>query len=492
MYVLALDQGTTSCRAILFDQSGSIVASQAHEITQYYPHPGWVEHDANEIWDKQVRAFRGVVGRAGIRTEEIAAIGITNQRETTVIWDRASGRPVCPAIVWQSRQTAPICDELKARGFEALFRERTGLLLDPYFSGTKIKWILDNVDGVRERAERGDLAFGTIDSWLVYKLTGGKVHATEYSNASRTLIYNLHDLRWDPELLDALDIPATLLPEVRESSGVFGEIADDLLDGARIPISGVAGDQQAALFGQTCFDEGAVKNTYGTGCFMLMNTGTKPHRSESGLLTTIAWGVDGTIVYALEGSVFVAGAAVQWLRDELGLISNVAETEAIVSSIDDTGGVYLVPAFTGLGAPYWDSEARGTLVGLTRGSGRSHLVRAVLESIAYQTADVLRCFERDTGLKILQLQVDGGAAANDFLMQFQADILGIPVRRPVVLETTALGAAYLAGLAVGFWEGRDQIRRNWQEDRCFEPEMEAARREELYAGWLRAVERCRS
>jgi glycerol kinase len=491
MYVLALDQGTTSCRAILFDRSGSIVASQAHEFTQHYRHPGWVEHDANEIWDKQVRALRGAVGRAGIRTEEIAAIGITNQRETTVVWDRASGHPVCPAIVWQSRQTASICDDLKARGLEALFRERTGLLLDPYFSGTKIKWILDNVDGVRESAERGDLAFGTIDSWLVYKLTGGKVHATEYSNASRTLIYNLHDLRWDPELLDALDIPATLLPEVRESSGVFGEIADDVLDGARIPISGVAGDQQAALFGQTCFDEGAAKNTYGTGCFMLMNTGTKPHRSESGLLTTIAWGVDDTVDYALEGSVFVAGAAVQWLRDELGLISNVAETEPIATSIEDTGGVYLVPAFTGLGAPYWDSEARGTLVGLTRGSGRSHLVRAVLESIAYQTADVLSCFERDTGLKIHQLQVDGGAAANDFLMQFQADILGIPVRRPVVRETTALGAAYLAGLAVGFWESRDQIRRNWQEDRYFEPEMEAARREDLYAGWLRAVERCR-
>ncbi len=492
MYVLALDQGTTSSRAILFDESGGVVASQAHEFRQYYPKPGWVEHDANEIWEKQMRALRGVVARAGIRYEEIAAIGITNQRETTVLWDRSSGRPICPAIVWQSRQTASICDDLKERGLEPLFRDRTGLLLDPYFSGTKIKWILDNVEGARERAEKGELAFGTIDSWLIYKLTGNQVHATEYSNASRTLIYDLHELRWDPELLDALDIPAKLLPEVRESSGAFGKSAADLLDGARIPISGVAGDQQAALFGQTCFEEGATKNTYGTGCFMLMNTGTKPHRSESGLLTTIAWGVDGTIEYALEGAVFIAGAAIQWLRDELGLLSNATESEAIARSVDDTGGVYLVPAFTGLGAPYWDPEARGALVGLTRGSGRAEVVRAALEAIAYQSKDVLCCLQKDTGLEIPQLQVDGGAAANDFLMQFQADILGIPVRRPVVQETTALGAAYLAGLAVGFWDSRDQIRKNWQEDRFFEPELDPDRREELYRGWLNAVARSRS
>ncbi len=492
MYVLALDQGTTSSRAILFDRSGSVVASQAHEFRQYYPQPGWVEHDANEIWDKQLRALRGVVARAEIRYDEIAAVGITNQRETTVMWERSTGRPICPAIVWQSRQTASICDVLKERGLEPLFVERTGLLLDPYFSGTKIKWILDHVDGAREKAERGELAFGTIDSWLVYKLTGGAVHATEYSNASRTLIYDVHQLRWDPELLDALEIPAALLPDVRDSSGEFGETAADLLDGVSLPIRGVAGDQQAALFGQTCFDQGATKNTYGTGCFMLMNTGTQPHRSESGLLTTIAWGLNGAIEYALEGSVFVAGAAIQWLRDELGLLSNVTESESVARSVDDTGGVYLVPAFTGLGAPYWDAEARGTLVGLTRGSGRAHLVRAALESIAYQSTDVLNCFERDTGFSIPQLQVDGGAAANDFLMQFQADILGIPVRRPVVHETTALGAAYLAGLAVGFWDSRDQIRKNWQEDRSFEPELDPARRDALYSGWLRAVERSRS
>ena len=492
MYVLALDQGTTSSRAILFDESGRSVASEAHEFQQHYPQPGWVEHDANEIWETQLRALRGVVDRAGARYAEIAAIGITNQRETTVIWERSTGQPICPAIVWQSRQTTPICEELKQRGLEPLFTERTGLLLDPYFSGTKIKWILDNVAGAREGALRGELAFGTIDSWLVYKLTGGRVHATEYSNASRTLIYDLHALRWDPELLEALDIPAALLPEVRDSSGEFGRTDAELLDGARIPISGMAGDQQAALFGQTCFDRGATKNTYGTGCFMLMNTGTVPHRSESGLLTTIAWGVDGTIEYALEGSVFVAGAAIQWLRDELGLLKDAAESEAIARSVESTGGVTLVPAFTGLGAPYWDPEARGTLVGLTRGSGRAHLVRAALECIAYQSAEVLRCFEQDTKLTIPQLQVDGGAAANDFLMQFQADLLGIPVRRPVVHETTALGAAYLAGLAVGFWENREQIRANWQEDRTFAPQLDPAIRDELMAGWQHAVERSRS
>ncbi|MCZ6570799.1 MAG: glycerol kinase GlpK [Deltaproteobacteria bacterium] len=491
MYVLALDQGTTSSRAILFDHAGRIVASEAHEFTQHFPKPGWVEHDPEEIWDSQLRALRGTVSRAGIGFDEIAAIGITNQRETTVVWDRESGEPVYPAIVWQSRQTVPICEDLKRRGLESLFRDRTGLVVDAYFSGTKIRWILDEVAGVRERAARGELAFGTIDSWLIYKLTGGRVHATEYSNASRTLLYDVYKLRWDPELLEALDVPPTMLPEVRDSSGSFGDTDPELLDGTSLPISGVVGDQQAALFGLACFKPGSAKNTYGTGCFILMNTGTEPRRSETGLLTTIAWGIDGRIEYALEGSIFVAGAAVQWLRDQLGLISDASESEALAASVDDTGGVYLVPAFTGLGAPYWDPHARGTLVGLTRGSSRAHIVRATLEAIAYQTRDVLECFERDAGFQLRELQVDGGASANSFLMQFQADILGISVRRPSVAETTALGAAYLAGLAVGFWENQAQIAKNWQEDRRFDPRLAEDRREELYAGWKRAVERAR-
>ena len=488
MYVLALDQGTTSSRAILFDTAGNVVASQAYEFTQHYPEPGWVEHDADEIWDRQLRALRGVLTRAEVRADEIAAIGITNQRETTVVWDRVTGEPIHRAIVWQSRQTVPICEDLVARGLEELFVERTGLVVDAYFSGTKVKWILDRVEGARARAERGELAFGTIDSWLIWKLTGGRVHATDYSNASRTLLYDISALRWDPELCAALDVPESMLPEVRDSSGSFGETAPEILDGARIPIAGVAGDQQAALFGQTCFDEGTTKNTYGTGCFMLMNTGSERRRSVSGLLTTIAWGLDGRVEYALEGSVFVAGAAVQWLRDEMGLLNSAAESETVAASVPDTGGVYLVPAFTGLGAPYWDAEARGIIVGLTRGSSRAHLVRAALESIAYQCVDVQRCFEKDAGVRAFQLRVDGGAAANDMLMQFQADVMGIPVRRPVVLETTALGAAYLAGLASGVWESQDQLRKNWQEDRYFEPAIDEARREELYAGWQRAVE----
>ena len=491
MYVLALDQGTTSSRAILFDRTGRIVANEAHEFTQHFPQPGWVEHDPNEIWDSQLRALRGVVSQAGIGFDQIAAIGITNQRETTVVWDRESGEPIYPAIVWQSRQTVPICEDLKSRGLESLFRERTGLVIDAYFSGTKVRWILDQIPGAQERAARGELAFGTIDSWLIYKLSGGRVHATDFSNASRTLLYDVFKLRWDPELLDALQVPPAMMPEVRDSSGILGETDPALLDGVSLPISGVAGDQQAALFGQACFTPGDAKNTYGTGCFILMNTGSEARRSENGLLTTIAWGIDGRVEYALEGSIFVAGAAVQWLRDQLRLIEHASDSEAIARSVEDTGGVYLVPAFTGLGAPYWDPQARGVLVGLTRGSSRAHIVRATLEAIAYQTRDVLECFERDTGLQAHELQVDGGATANDFLMQFQADILGIPVRRPRVAETTALGAAYLAGLAVGFWETRAEIAENWQEDRRFEPQLEQARREELYAGWRRAVERSR-
>ena len=491
-YVLALDQGTTSSRAIIFDKSGGIIGSQAHEFEQIYPEPGWVEHDAEEIWETQLRAMRGAVQAAGIGFGDIAALGITNQRETTVVWDRTTGEPIRNAIVWQSRQTVPICEALKAKGLEELFRSRTGLRIDAYFSGTKIKWLLDQIPGAREQAERGELAFGTIDSWLIYKLTGGRLHATDYSNASRTLVYDIFKRQWDPELLSELEIPNAMMPEVRDSSGSFGETDPELTDGVSIPISGVAGDQQAALFGQTCFEPGSAKNTYGTGCFMLMNTGTEPRRSESGLLTTIAWGIGDRVEYALEGAVFVAGAAIQWLRDELGLIRDASESEALATSVKDTGGVYLVPAFTGLGAPYWDPAARGALVGLTRGTNRAHVVRAALEAIAYQSRDILACFETDAGLDASSLQVDGGAAANNFLMQFQADILGLAVRRPVVLETTALGAAYLAGLAVGFWKDRDEIRRNWQEDRRFEPAMSEKEREVRYAGWCRAVERSRA
>jgi glycerol kinase len=449
-----------------------------------------VEHDPLEIWDSQHRAMRGAVERAGIGWDEIAAVGITNQRETTLVWDRASGEPVHDAVVWQSRQTVPLCAELQARGLEPLVRERTGLVIDAYFSGTKVRWILDHAD-VHDRAKRGELAFGTVDTWLIYKLTGGRVHATEYSNASRTLLYDIHKLRWDPDLLEALSVPAAILPEVRDTSGVFGTTDPALTGGVALPIAAAAGDQQAALFGQACYTAGQTKNTYGTGCFMLMNTGSEARASDSGLLTTIAWGLEGRVEYALEGAIFVAGAAVQWLRDELRLIAHASESEALARSVPDTGGVYLVPAFTGLGAPYWDPHARGTLVGLTRGSGRAHLVRATLEAIAYQSRDVLECFQRDTGLRPDALQVDGGATANDFLMQFQSDLLGIPVRRPRVLETTALGAAYLAGLAVGYWDDRDAIAANWCEDRRFRPLLEESEREALYAGWLRAVERSR-
>jgi glycerol kinase len=490
MYVLALDQGTTSSRAILFDVAGNAVASQAHEFKQHYPQPGWVEHDPIEIWDSQLRAARGALARAQVRADEVVALGIANQRETTVVWERATGRPIYPAIVWQSRQTLELCDDLKRRGLEPVVRERTGLVVDAYFSATKLAWILSRVDGAREAARRGELAFGTIDTWLIHKLTGGKVHATDYSNASRTMLYDIGRLRWDAELCEALDIPMQVLPEVRDSSGAFGTTEPELL-GAALPIGGVAGDQQAALFGQTCFEEGSTKNTYGTGCFMLMNTGANLRRSASGLISTIAWGIGGKVEYALEGAVFVAGAAVQWLRDELGILHSAAESEALARSVPDTGGVYVVPAFTGLGAPYWDPLARGTIVGLTRGTNRAHLVRATLEAIAFESTDLLRCFERDTGVRTHQLQVDGGATANDFLMQFQADVMGAPVRRPKVLETTALGAAYLAGLSSGFWKDRRQIAKNWQEDRTFEPAISEAKREELYSGWLRAVERSR-
>jgi glycerol kinase len=491
MYVLALDQGTTSSRAVLFDREGRRLSAAQHEFTQHFPKPGWVEHDPEEIFGSQLRAMHDAVARARISFAEIAAIGITNQRETTVVWDRRSGEPVHRAIVWQSRQSLAICEDLVRRGFEPLVRERTGLVVDAYFSGTKIRWILDHVDGARARAERGQLRFGTVDSWLIHKLTGGRVHATDYSNASRTLLYDIRGLRWDPDLLAALAVPESMLPPVRDSSGALGETEPALTGGVAVPIAGVAGDQQAALFGQACFRPGATKNTYGTGCFMLMNTGAEPRASRSGLVTTIAWSLGGRVEYALEGSVFIGGAAVQWLRDQLGLIRSASESEALAREVADTGGVYLVPAFAGLGAPYWDPRARGALVGLTRGTGRAHVVRAALESIAFQSRDLVECFAADTGLRPGALQVDGGAAANDFLMQFQADVLGIPVRRPRELETTALGAAYLAGLATGFWRDAEELAANWREERRFEPALAPAEREARYAGWQRAVERAR-
>ncbi len=489
-YVMALDQGTTSSRAILFDRAGSMVAIDQYEFTQHFPKPGWVEHDPMEIWDSQLRAARGVLAKAGAHGSDVAAIGITNQRETALVWDRGSGDPVHRAIVWQSRQTAPICDQLRARGLEAEVRARTGLVIDAYFSGTKIRFILDAIEGGQKRAEAGELAFGTIDSWLLHKLTRGRVHATEYSNASRTLIYNIHRRDWDDLLLDALQIPQAMLPEVRDSSGVFG-VADPEWFRAEIPISGIAGDHQAALFGQGCVAPGDAKNTYGTGCFLLMNTGPEAPVSKNGLITTIGWGIDGRFTYALEGSIFVAGAAVQWLRDGLGLLENAADSEAAARSVDDTGGVYLVPAFVGLGAPYWDDRARGTLVGLTRGTTREHVIRATLESIAYQTRDVVECLQADSGLVLDTLRVDGGAAQNDFLMQFQADILGVPVQRPAVLEVTAMGAAALAGLGVGFWQDAAEIETNDTGGRRFEPSIRADQRASLCAGWKRAVERSR-
>jgi glycerol kinase len=490
-FILALDQGTTSSRAILFDASGQIAGAEQHEFTQHFRKPGWVEHDASEIWDSQLRAARGVLQKVGATASDVAAIGITNQRETAVVWDRATGEPIHPAIVWQSRQTVPICDDLRARGLEDEIRKRTGLVLDAYFSATKIRFILDAVDGAQQRAERGELCFGTVDSWLVYKLTKGAVHATDYSNASRTMIYDIHGCQWDDLLTRELDVPQAMLPEVRDSSGDFGEADPDWLGGA-IPIAGIAGDQQAALFGHGCTESGGVKNTYGTGCFLLMNTGDTARMSETGLVTTLAWGLQGKVSYALEGSVFVAGAAVQWLRDGLGLVADAADTQAAAASVPDTGGVYLVPAFVGLGAPYWDDRARGTIVGITRGTTREHIIRATLESIAFQSRDVMECAAQDAGLRPSSLRVDGGACANDFLMQFQADVLGAAVERPGMLEVTALGAATLAGLAVGFWKDRAELDGAGGGSTIFEPQLGEDEREAMYADWKRAVERSRN
>ena len=486
-YILALDQGTTSSRAILFDQTGRSVGVAQKEFSQIYPKAGWVEHDALEIWGTQSGVAREVLERSRVRPDEVAAIGITNQRETTVVWDKATGKPIYNAIVWQCRRTASICDALKAEGLENYVRENTGLVLDAYFSGTKVKWILDNVPGARVRAEKGELLFGNIDTWLIWNLTRGKVHVTDYSNASRTMLFNIKTLEWDQKMLDLLGVPLAMLPKVRPSSEVYGYTDAQTFGGAEIPIAGVAGDQQAALFGQACFSDGMAKNTYGTGCFMLMNTGEKRVPSKNGLLTTIAWGVDGKVEYALEGSIFVAGAAVQWLRDELRLVDNAAQTEAMAASVPDSHGVYLVPAFVGLGAPYWDMYARGTLVGLTRGANRNHIVRATLESIAYQTRDVLQAMEEDSGIKLAALKVDGGAVANNFLMQFQSDIINAPVNRPQCVETTAMGACYLAGLAVGYWNSKEDVIKNWQIDRVFKPEMNEEDRASHIKGWNKAV-----
>ncbi len=490
-YILAIDQGTTSSRAILFDQKGKPLASEQQEFSQIYPQPGWVEHDPEEIWRVSLEVMRTVIFKAGIEPRQIASLGITNQRETTVLWDKKTGKPISNAIVWQCRRTADICTELKEKGLEKKFREKTGLVIDAYFSGTKIKWLLDNVDGAREKAEKGELAFGTIDSWLVYKLTGGKVHITDYSNASRTLIFNIHELKWDEELLSILGIPKEILPEVCPSSQVYGK-ADKTLLGSEIPIGGIAGDQQAATFGQVCFFKGMAKNTYGTGSFLLMNTGEKAISSKHGLLTTIGWGLQDKIYYALEGSIFITGAVVQWLRDGLRLVDEARDTEWMAKSVSDTGGVYFVPAFSGLGAPHWDMYARGVIVGLTRGTTKKHLVRAGLEAIAYQCRDVVEAMEQDSGIKIQNLRVDGGAVANDFLMQFQADILDVPVERPVITETTALGAAYLAGLAVNYWKDIDEIARIWRREELFQPQMNAEKKEKLYSGWKKAIQRSRS
>lgn len=487
-YILSLDQGTTSSRAIIFNHSGKIVSVAQKEFRQYFPKPGWVEHDAEEIWETQLQVARDVINKAGINPEDIAGIGITNQRETTVVWDRKTGKPVYNAIVWQCRRTAPICSKLEQEGYKSLIREKTGLILDAYFSGTKIKWILDNVDGAMEKAKNGDLLFGNINSWLLYKLTGGKVHMTDYSNASRTMLYNIYSLKWDDELLGLLDIPESMLPEVMPSSCMYG-MTDLELFGCEIPVSGMAGDQQAALFGQGCYERGMAKNTYGTGCFMLMNTGDTPFLSENGLLTTIAWGIDGKVDYALEGSIFVAGAAVQWLRDELKIIENAPASENYALAVENTGGVYFVPAFVGMGAPYWDMYARGTIIGLTRGTKREHIIRATLESLAYQTLDVLDAMQKDSGIRLSHLKVDGGASANNFLMQFQSDILNTCVERPKVIETTALGAAYLAGLSCGFWQSRDDILQNLEIDRKFTPDMNEDNRDTLINGWHKAVKR---
>ncbi|MBP3952533.1 glycerol kinase GlpK [Bacillus suaedae] len=486
-YILSLDQGTTSSRAILFNKKGEIVESAQQEFEQFFPKPGWVEHDANEIWTSILACIAEVLRKADIGPEEIAGIGITNQRETAVVWDKNTGKPIYKAIVWQSRQSEEICRELREKGYNDLFNEKTGLLLDPYFSGTKVKWILDHVEGAREKADNGDLLFGTIDTWLVYKFSGGNVHVTDYSNASRTLMFNIYDLKWDEELLDILTVPKSMLPEVRPSSEIYAHTIDYHFFGHNIPIAGIAGDQQAALFGQACFEKGMAKNTYGTGCFMLLNTGEDAVKSEHGLLTTIAWGVDGKVEYALEGSIFVAGSAMQWLRDGMRMLKNASDSEDYATRVDSTDGVYVVPAFVGLGTPYWDSDARGAVFGLTRGTTKEHFIRATLESLAYQTRDVIDAMISDSGIELKSLRVDGGAVKNNFLMQFQSDILNVPVHRPVVNETTALGAAFLAGLAVGFWAEKEEIATQWKNDRTFIAELSEKKREELYKGWKKAV-----
>lgn len=485
-YIMALDSGTTSNRCILFNEKGEMCSVAQKEFTQHFPKPGWVEHDAREIWSTQLGVAVESMSKIGASASDIAAIGITNQRETTIVWDKATGEPVCPAIVWQCRRTSAYCDELRAKGLTEVYRKKTGLEIDAYFSGTKLKWILDHVEGARERAEKGELLFGTVETWLIWKLTRGAVHVTDYSNASRTMLFNIHTLTWDEEILKELSIPACMLPKVKPSGCLYG-MTDPAFLGGPVPIAGAAGDQQAALFGQTCFGAGEAKNTYGTGCFLLMNTGEKPVSSKNGLVTTIAWGIDGKITYALEGSVFVAGAVIQWLRDELRLIDSAPASEEAALRVKDTAGCYVVPAFTGLGAPYWDQYARGIIVGLTRGVNRDHMIRAALESLAYQTNDVIGAMEADSGIPLRDLKVDGGASANNFIMQFQADITGSPVKRPACVETTALGAAYLAGLTVGYWKDQEDIRKNWQIDRCFEPQMEEKERADKVKGWKKAV-----
>ncbi len=485
-YIMALDAGTTSNRCILFNEKGEMCSVAQREFTQYFPKPGWVEHDADEIWASQLGVAVEAMNMIGVAAEEIAAIGITNQRETVIIWDKHTGEPVYHAIVWQCRRTSEDCDALKERGLTEKFKQKTGLVIDAYFSATKVKWILDHVPGARQKAENGDLLFGTVETWLIWKLTKGTVHVTDYSNASRTMLFNINTLEWDEEILEELNIPKCMLPEVKPSSCVYGE-ADPSFLGGPIPIAGAAGDQQAALFGQTCFTAGEAKNTYGTGCFLLMNTGEKPVFSDNGLVTTIAWGLDGKVNYALEGSIFVAGAAVQWLRDEMRLIDSAMDSEYMAKKVKDTNGCYVVPAFTGLGAPYWDQYARGTIVGITRGVNKYHIIRATLESIAYQVNDVLSAMEADSKIEITSLKVDGGASANDFLMQTQADIVNLPVTRPQCVETTAMGAAYLAGLAVGYWASKDDVIKNWVSDRTFKPMIQETDRKERIRGWNKAV-----
>ena len=495
-YIIALDQGTTSSRAIIFDKSLNTIGKAQKEFTQIFPQPGWVEHNAMEIWASQRSVLTEVIAQFGISLKDVAAIGITNQRETVIVWDKNTGEPVYNAIVWQCRRTAEICEELKSRGLEDYVKENTGLIIDAYFSGTKVKWILDNVKGAREKAENGELLFGTVDTWLVWKLTGGKVHVTDFTNASRTMLFNIKNLEWDKKILKELNIPESMLPEVRKSSEVYGKTRMGITigeeNGTSIPISGIAGDQQAALFGQAGFHTGDIKNTYGTGCFMLMNTGNKCIKSNNGLLTTIAIGIDGKVEYALEGSIFIGGAVIQWLRDELRFFDKASDTEYFAQQVDDNGGVYLVPAFVGLGSPYWDMYARGTIVGLTRGSNKNHIIRAALESIAYQSKDLINAMKEDSGIEINSLKVDGGATANNFLMQFQSDILNTKVLRPEIIETTALGAAYLAGLAVGFWKNKEEIKKNWRLNKEFTPDLSENLREKYYNHWKKAVEKAKS